>query len=147
MEKVVLSKNPFLKKIFSESEFLFKAPVTISQISFAKKTQVEDHVLLLGDASGMITPLCGNGMSMAFHSAKIAFENIDLFLKQNISREKMESQYQNQWQKLFKNRLRYGRIIQKLFGRQRGTDLFIHVLKYFPFLVRSMIKMTHGREF
>ena len=49
---------------------------------------------MLGDAAGMITPLCGNGMSMAFHSAKIAFEKIDLFLEKKISREEMESNIQ-----------------------------------------------------
>jgi flavin-dependent dehydrogenase len=147
MEKNVLHKNPFLGKIFLRSEFLFAEPVTISQISFDKKSQIEDHVLLLGDAAGMITPLCGNGMSMAFHSAKIAFENINSFLAQNISREKMELRYVFQWQKHFKNRLRNGRLIQKLFGKERSTDLFIRILKHFPFLVGSLIKMTHGKEF
>lgn len=147
MEKNVLFKNPFLKKIFSESEFLFPEPVIISQISFDKKTQIEDHVLLTGDAAGMIAPLCGNGMSMAFHSAKIAFENIDSFLKKEISREKMEIQYSRQWQKNFANRLRNGRIIQKLFGKERRTNLFIKTIKHFPFIVRRMIRMTHGKEF
>ncbi len=147
MEENVLHKNPFLKKIFSESEFLFTEPVTISQISFDKKTQVENHVLLLGDAAGMITPLCGNGMSMAFHSAKIAFENIDSFLKKNISREKMEKQYAHQWQIQFGKRLRNGRIIQKLFGKERFTNLFIRTIKHFPFVIHKMIKATHGKEF
>ena len=49
---------------------LFEEPVTIAQISFAKKTQIENHVLCIGDAAGMITPLCGNGMSMALHAIK-----------------------------------------------------------------------------
>ena len=71
MEENVLYKNPCFKKIFSETEFLFNEPVTISQISFDKKTQTENHVLMLGDAAGMITPLCGNGMSMAMHSASL----------------------------------------------------------------------------
>jgi flavin-dependent dehydrogenase len=88
MERNVLYKNPFLKKIFSESKFLFEEPVVISQISFDKKTQIEDQVLMMGDAAGMIAPLCGNGMSIAFHSAKIAFENIHLFLSKKIGREK-----------------------------------------------------------
>jgi len=147
MERNVLYKNPFLKKIFSESEFLFSEPVTISQLSFDKKSQVEDHVILLGDAAGMITPLCGNGMSMAFHSAKIAFESINSFLAQNIDREKMELQYVLQWQRLFKKRLRNGRFIQKLFGKERSTDIFIRIIKHFPFVVRRMIKMTRGKEF
>ncbi|MEO8852236.1 MAG: FAD-dependent monooxygenase, partial [Ginsengibacter sp.] len=65
MEKNILFKNPFLQKIFTESEFIFKEPITISQISFDKKYPVENHILMLGDAAGLITPLCGNGMSIA----------------------------------------------------------------------------------
>ncbi|HLY68335.1 MAG TPA: NAD(P)/FAD-dependent oxidoreductase, partial [Puia sp.] len=80
MERNVLQKNPFLKKIFTESTFLFPEPITISQISFEKKMQVENNVMFLGDAAGMITPLCGNGMSMALHAADIAFHGIDEFL-------------------------------------------------------------------
>jgi len=65
MQENVLYKNPILKKIFTESEFLYDSPLTISQISFEQKTQEENHILMLGDAAGMIAPLCGNGMSMA----------------------------------------------------------------------------------
>ncbi len=77
MEKQILFENPHLKKIFSEAETLYESPVTISQISFSIKNQVANHVLMTGDAAGMITPLCGNGMSMALHGSKIAFDQID----------------------------------------------------------------------
>ncbi|HXS56190.1 MAG TPA: FAD-dependent monooxygenase [Hanamia sp.] len=147
MEQKVLYKNPILKKIFLESSFLFSAPVTISQISFDKKMQVENHILMLGDAAGMITPLCGNGMSMALHSAKIAFENIQSFLDKKISRDEMEKQYVHQWQRQFASRLSTGRFIQKLFGRELITNLFIKIIKYFPFIIRKMIRQTHGKQF
>ena len=41
MEENILFKNPFLKKIFTESEFFFQEPVIISQISFDKKKRVK----------------------------------------------------------------------------------------------------------
>ncbi len=147
MEKNILYKNPFLKTIFTEAEFIFKEPVTISQISFDKKSQVENHVLMIGDSAGMITPLCGNGMSMAFHSSKIASESINSFLDKTISRKKMERQYNSQWKKHFENRLSNGRMIQKLFGKSRMTNFFIGAIKHFPFLINKMIKATHGKEF
>lgn len=147
MEENVLFKNPFLKKIFTESEFLFHEPVTISQISFDKKSQVADHVLMLGDAAGMVTPLCGNGMSMAFHSSVLAFENIDAFLKKLISREKMESNYCEKWQKEFGSRLKNGRMIQKFFGKEVVTNLFIRALKPFPFIINHLVRSSHGKEF
>ena len=102
---------------------------------------------MLGDAAGMITPLCGNGMSMAFHSSKIAFENVHLFLNKKISREEMERKYSKEWKKQFGKRLRNGRMIQQFFGKEKLTNLFIKSIKPFPFLIHKMIKATHGKEF
>ncbi|MDQ6761035.1 MAG: NAD(P)/FAD-dependent oxidoreductase [Bacteroidota bacterium] len=147
MERNVLYKNPFLKTIFTGSEFIFKEPVAISQISFEKKTAIENHVLMTGDSAGMITPLCGNGMSMAFHSAKIAFEAIQSFLAKNISREKMEIKYGTEWGKHFAGRLKAGRTIQMLFGKEKATNFFISAIKHFPFIINRIIKSTHGKEF
>ena len=147
MEQNILFQNPFLKKIFTESEFLFKEPVTISQISFERKTLVHNHVLMLGDAAGMITPLCGNGMSMALHSSKIASACIEDYLNKKITRPEMENQYRQQWKDKFGRRIKAGRIIQKMFGKEFTTNIFISLLKPFPFLVNKIVKATHGKEF
>ena len=147
MEKTILSVNPHLKKIFEECEILMNEPVIISQISFDKKTSLEDHVLMIGDAAGMITPLCGNGMSMAMHASKIAAEQIRNFLEGTISRKSMEENYSERWNKLFASRLRTGRMLQRLFDSQRLTTLMIRLGKLFPGLIRALIKKTHGKPF
>jgi len=147
MEKNILCRNPHLKKIFAESEMLFPNPVTISQISFDKKSQVEEHVLMIGDAAGMITPLCGNGMSMALHGSKLAAAQIHLFLQGSITREKMEKRYVFQWQRQFAGRLRTGRRIQRMFGSNWLTNLLISIGKKFPGIIASLIRKTHGKPF
>jgi flavin-dependent dehydrogenase len=147
MEKNILQKNPHLRDIFKNSEILYESPVTISQISFNKKTQVENHVLLLGDAAGMITPLCGNGMSMALHGSKIAAGIIHKFLKEEISRDVMESEYIGKWRSTFNKRLRTGRLIQRLFGKIWVTNLFISFMKKFPSFTKALIRQTHGEPF
>ena len=147
MERMILSQNPFLKKLFIDSTINFPAPLTISQISFDKKSQVENHVLMIGDAAGMITPLCGNGMSMALHGSKIAARIIHEFLQKNISREEMEKQYCLQWKKQFAQRLKMGRRIQRLFGSRWLTNLLVRWIKPFPKLVNYLVKQTHGTSF
>jgi flavin-dependent dehydrogenase len=147
MEKTILSANPHLKKIFEESEMLMSEPVIISQISFDKKTSLEDHVLMIGDAAGMITPLCGNGMSMAMHASKIAAEQISNFLEGTISRKSMEENYAEKWNNLFASRLRTGRMLQRLFDSQWLTTLMIRLGRLFPGLIRALIKRTHGEPF
>ncbi len=147
MEQDILQQNPFLKKIFLESSFLYEDPVTISQVSFASKTQVENHVLMTGDAAGMIAPLCGNGMSMALHSSRILFPIIQSFLQKKISRGEMELEYSSQWKKVFGSRLRTGRMIQSFFGRPILSNLMISSLKPFPKILNLLISNTHGKPF
>lgn len=147
MEKKILSENPRLADIFSKAEFLYKQPLTISQISFQQKTQVENHVLLLGDAAGMITPLCGNGMSMAMHAGKLAMDSIPLFLKGMISREELEHRYARQWQEQFGLRTKIGRWVQYFFGNTQTTSLFLKSMHSIPALSRELIRQTHGQPF
>ncbi len=147
MEKNILQKNPHLKSIFENCEKLYDSPVTISQISFNKKTLVENHILMLGDAAGMITPLCGNGMSMALQSSKIASGFIHEFLSGKIKRASLEAGYILQWKSTFSKRLQAGRWIQALFGKVWITNFFIWVMKKFPTLTKSLIKQTHGKSF
>ena len=102
---------------------------------------------MTGDAAGMITPLCGNGMSMALHSSKIAFESINSFLNKNITRNEMENQYTQQWKINFEGRLRAGRMIQKLFGKEFVTNRFIGMMKYFHFLLIKWLKQHMAKSF
>ncbi len=147
METDILCVNPHLKKIFANSTKLFAAPVSISQISFLQKTQVENHVLLLGDAAGLITPLCGNGMSMALHASKIAAGHLHLFLQKKVSRSQVELGYIKEWQFYFAKRLRYGRIIQFFFGKNWMTNFFVRLMKKMPAFTNWLIRQTHGKAF
>jgi flavin-dependent dehydrogenase len=147
MEETVLKQNPVLRKLLDEVFVLYEEPLTIAQISFAKKTQIENHVICIGDAAGMITPLCGNGMSMALHGSKIAAGSIQAFLENKISRNEMEKSYQKTWNHHFAKRLKTGRIIQRFFGNAFWSAWLIRVMKPFPLLIRTLIKQTHGRSF
>ncbi|MBS1567087.1 MAG: NAD(P)/FAD-dependent oxidoreductase [Bacteroidetes bacterium] len=147
MEKNVLSRNPLLKQLFSTAVFEWKEPVTIAQISFARKRPVENHVLMTGDAAGMITPLCGNGMSMAMQAGLLASELISRFLRWEISRSELEEEYARQWERQFSARLRAGRWLQRCFGHDYITNTFIGALKPFPKIIAYLIQQTHGQPF
>jgi flavin-dependent dehydrogenase len=147
MEEKILKQNPVLRKLLEEVFILYQEPVTIAQISFSKKTQIENHILCIGDAAGMITPLCGNGMSMALHASKIAAGCIGGFFSQQMNREAMENCYQRNWNRQFSKRLKAGRLIQRFFGSSYWSSVLIRVTKPFPFLIRALIRQTHGERF
>ncbi len=147
LQKKVLYKNPRLKEIFENAEFIYEQPLAISQVSFNRKSQVEDHVLLLGDAAGMISPLCGNGMSMAMNASKIAFSNIQKFFEKKITRSEMENKFTAEWQNTFSKRLWIGRAVQRFFGGGQSTSLFIRTMHSLPSLSKWVIASTQGKPF
>jgi flavin-dependent dehydrogenase len=102
---------------------------------------------MLGDAAGMITPLCGNGMSIALHTSKIAATLIDLFLQGKLSYQQMIAEYEIQWKHHFAKRLKTGRILQSFFGSTSLSNLLVGTVKAFPFLASPLIKQTHGKPF
>lgn len=147
LEKGLMSRNALLKNILQNSERRPGFPLSISQVSFRPKTKVENGILLLGDAAGMIAPLCGNGMSMALHASKVAAAEVHRFLSGRQQRSKMEQNYEQKWQALFSNRLRTGRILQGFFGSERGSNLLVSLMRRLPALTGAMIRQTHGKPF
>jgi flavin-dependent dehydrogenase len=142
----VVCKNPHLKAIFENSTILFEKPITISQISFEKKEAVENHILMIGDTAGLIHPLCGNGMAMAIHSAKIVSELIIEYLDNKISsRKELEAKYTREWNTNFKSRLATGRFLSKILRMENLAAFLMQLLAIFPFLLPKIIKKTHGK--
>lgn len=142
----VVSKNPHLKVIFEKSNLLFEKPLTISQISFEKKQAVENHILMIGDTAGLIHPLCGNGMAIAIHSAKIVSELIHKYYTNEIkSRKELEEKYIQRWNLNFKERLKMGRFLSNILQNQKLSTVLMRLLIIFPFLLPKIIKKTHGK--
>ncbi len=149
MEKAYLVKNPFLKNLYDKAEFIWEKPLVINEISFGSKTLIQDHVIMCGDAAGVISPLCGNGMAMAIHSAKLLGDSL-IESKNEVLKDQrnfVEKTYLKKWNLLFKKRLWAGRQIQKLFGNNFMTHQSLSLLEKMPKLSDILIRSTHGIPF
>ncbi len=144
MERAVLHRNPYLKQVFENATFLYDKPEVINEISFAPKRAVENHMLMAGDSAGLITPLCGNGMAMAIHGAKLASQLASQFLNGYVSRSELESRYQREWSARFARRLWVGRTVQNLFGNERLTEAAVWAFGAFRPALRGVMRQTHG---
>jgi menaquinone-9 beta-reductase len=124
MEEAVLYKNPLLKKYFTRSNFLFDKPLVISNVYFHPKQTYLNGMLMLGDAAGAITPLCGK-----------------------INKTELVKQYTRAWKANFSTRIWAGQHLQHLFGKKVSTQLALKTLHYTPALTRKLIGLTHGVPF
>ena len=143
----VVSKNPFLDEFLQKAKPIFKKPLGIAQIAFQKKPTVEDHILMGGDTAGLIHPLCGNGMAMAIHSAKVLAQNIDEYFKQKLTRKALENNYSKDWNSVFQTRMKAGRTLQRLIVNENWNKLAFNWVKKQPKLLQPVIQLTHGKPF
>ncbi len=144
-EKVV-RQNPFLHQFLGDAKMQFPEPLAIAQIAFHKKEVVKDGILMCGDSAGVIHPLCGNGMAMAIHSARMASESI---LKSRkgplINARAAAGAYRRDWSQAFATRLAMGRGLQRLLLSQRLSGMLLGQISRSPSLVRRLIRTTHGK--
>lgn len=147
-QQEVLCKNPHLKEIFAAVKPAFARPLSISQISFSPKEKVEKHIFMSGDTAGMIHPLCGNGMGMAIHSAKILSQLLIQFFNQKSSnRATLEMNYTQAWQSAFQKRLRAGHFLNLFLSNNNNLlNAGIGILRFVPGLLPFIIEQTHGKE-
>ncbi len=147
----ILFKNPVIKGIFQNSDFMHKQPEVINQISFANKQSVINNILLCGDSAGLITPLCGNGMAMAISGANLLAESIIAIAKPNNFPLNKKQQvelfrtYQQNWNKFFSTRLFWGRKIQSVFGNPFITNSVLNGVHKIPALQKWLVAQTHGK--
>lgn len=150
LEETVLTRNPHLEKLFSSAGFVSARPEVISEISFASKKLVEDHVFMLGDSAGLIAPLCGNGMAMAIHSAKMLCDILTgghMLNRERIGiqeRTWLEEVYSLAWQRNFAGRMRLGRVLQPLFLNPLVNEISLRALHTLPSLRKKVVEGTHG---
>lgn len=144
--KNIVAGNPFLNSFLEKATPIFEEPLTIAQISFHEKKTIVNHIVMCGDTAGLIHPLCGNGMAMAIHSAKIASEGIHKYLtNKDYSRSQFEKDYGRQWHKAFSQRLWMGRQLQSLLLNEQLSNRAIALATRSPKLLRRLIKSTHGK--
>lgn len=148
MEEAVLFRNPIIESIFRNSDFLFDKPETINEISFETKKPVDQHILMAGDAAGMITPLCGNGMAMAMHASRLIAGCVRQFCEEpSYDRARLERDYSAQWRAAFAKRLWTGRHVQRLFGDEWSSNLAVGIAQHVKPLANWLVSKTHGIPF
>ncbi len=139
MEAGLLHQNPHLKAIWRGAEFVFKAPLVINNFDFAPKRPVANDILMIGDAAGLITPLCGNGMALAIRSAELAARMV---VRHYGNWPLLKTEYSRQWTKDFALRLWAGRNLQALFGRRWQSEFAVKIPRS---LSMKLMSLTHGK--
>ena len=116
-----------------------------ANLNFGTLQRPLSRVLYLGDAAGSITPLCGNGMSMALRSAELISSQIDRFLQGNLAGSQLLRTSNGLWRGEFRRRVRLGQLLQwVLLGGGKRAGRAIRLLGLSPAVGKWLIRQTRG---
>jgi hypothetical protein len=98
-------------------------------VIFRARSAVEAGIFMVGDASGIIDPLTGNGMAMAMQSALLAAPLILRLLQSPADRTRIENEYRERHRKLFASRIRWSRTVARLLSNPALLDLAMRTVR------------------
>ncbi|HUO84863.1 MAG TPA: hypothetical protein VM534_07085, partial [Thermoanaerobaculia bacterium] len=124
----------------AQEEFLSSEPVI-----FAPRQPVQDGVILIGDAAGLIDPLTGNGMALAIQSALLAAGTVLQRLSGGELADAADANYEMSWSTWFTDRIRWSRRAAKLLSSPGLIDAALRVTSS-PVAGNLFLSRTRGRE-
>ena len=143
LEENILFKNKKLKGLYQQAEFVWEKPMVISNVKFNKQALFNDDMLFVGDAAGSISPLSGNGMSIAARSA--------LVLSQIISAEsdftKLSTRYNKEWDRHFRGRVNKAELLNTIMLNPTSHHLVLKLLNTIPPLRKKVVNDMQGSPF
>lgn len=140
----MMSQNPVLQERLNMLRPDWSSALAIANLSFGSHAHIAHPVPVVGDAAASISPLCGDGMSMAMRSAELLAPLADQLLSGRLNCQTMMDSYTQRWQREFAHRLRVGQGLQKAFLTPLVGQAAIVLLNLFPAIGQRLIRWTRG---
>jgi len=136
--------NPHLRDRFAQFRRVSKSYEAVSQITFVNKPLVEQGVFMVGDAAGMIAPLCGDGMGMALTGAEVLADALIPYLQGGTSTRAVQRRYERAWRRTYATRMQLSRWMHRLYVRPAMASLALRLGQRLPSAAQTLIRATRG---
>jgi flavin-dependent dehydrogenase len=117
----IRAEEPALEALYARHEPAQEGFLSSEPVIFRARSAVEGGVFMIGDASGVIDPLTGNGMAMAIQSALLAATHIARLLGGD-DRAQVEDAYRAAHRAMFAHRIAWARRSAKMLSRPKLVD-------------------------
>lgn len=118
----IRAEEPPLERMYSALHPAQEAFLSSDPVIFRARSAVEEGVMMIGDAAGVIDPLTGNGMAMAIQSALLAAPHALALLAKERDARQAEQRYRIDHARFFRPRIRWSRQIARLLSRPSLLD-------------------------
>ena len=127
--ETIRAEEPRLDELFGRYEPSQESYLSSEPVIFRARSAVEGGVFMVGDASGVIDPLTGNGMAMAMQSALLAAPMILRALEEPVRRTAIEDEYRHSHHQFFAPRIAWSRRAAALLSRPRLLDALLSTIR------------------
>ena len=145
MLKESLRQNPVLDERLRGLHRVSDQFRAVSQVPLMPKSRFAGGVCMIGDAAGMIAPLCGDGMAMALRTADLVSPLASEYLDGRRSSSSFRTAYETTWTNTFGRRMRLGRWIHAAAFRPGAARFLVQSCRFLPPFARWLIRTTRGR--
>lgn len=121
----IRAERPQLDALYRRYEPAQPGFLTSEPVIFRARSPVENGIVMIGDASGVIDPLTGNGMAMALQSALIAAPPVLRMLAGHW--REGEREYERSHARMFGRRIGWSRRVAALLSRPRLLEALLAV--------------------
>lgn len=127
--ETIRAEEPALDELYARHEPAQEQFLSSEPVIFRARSAVEAGIFMVGDASGVIDPLTGNGMAMAIQSALLAAPLILRLLRSPQDRAQIESEYRERHRAMFAPRIRWSRAVARLLSNPALLDIAIRTVR------------------
>lgn len=139
-----LCQNPRLRDRLQSLSRISERFEAVSQVPLMSKDRFAGDVCMVGDAAGMIAPLCGDGMAMALSAADLLAPLADDLLRGRSGPSAFRAAYRRKWSEAFGRRMRIGRWAHAAAFRPAAATTLLRTCTVLPPLARWLIRSTRG---
>ena len=137
--ETIRSEEPQLETLYASHQPAQDGYLSSEPVIFRARSAVEHGVFMIGDASGIVDPLTGNGMAMAIQSAAVAAPHV----LRAVEGKRDEAAYRQAHAAFFGRRIRWSRRVAMILSRPALLDAALRTIRS-PRLGRFLLSHTRA---
>jgi 2-polyprenyl-6-methoxyphenol hydroxylase-like FAD-dependent oxidoreductase len=123
------AEEPTLETLYAAQEPAQDDYLSSEPVIFRSRSAVEGGIFMIGDASGVLDPLTGNGMAKAVQSALLAAPLLLRLVEKPSRRAEIENEYRHLHRRFFASRIAWSRRAAMVLSRPRLLDAALSMVR------------------
>ena len=140
----LLEGHPYLRRLLSHARQVGPIKGYPLRTDFAPSHSGNEHMLVVGEAVGLVNPITGEGIDYALESAQLAASAILAGWRAGSVSPAIQKSYRAALARKFRYQLALNRLAQRLYFRAGALDNLLGRAQHKPYLRRAIVDACFG---